>query len=161
MRNFYLKGQSTKTHQGVDKRQSGGGYRLIKLVRDWRTHALSRLAGDQMDAEQAVAGRQGRACALAAIGERKDLRRLCQSQSMRSRGREGVRARMEQMEADKKGARAEARQKTRTPHRVQQPHRSVGGQQHTTGKTSDGMSPSCVRNDLNITQYVANVYNTF
>lgn len=44
-----------------------------------------------------------RACAPTAIGTRKDLRFRCQSQSICAQGREGERARMEQMEPDKKG----------------------------------------------------------
>lgn len=58
----------------------------------------------QFDAGQAAVGRRGLgACTLKAFDKQKDVRRLCQSQSMRFRTREGKRARIAQMEADKKG----------------------------------------------------------
>lgn len=89
------------------------GCSLIKVAVQTQIHTLLWL---EIKWIRAVVGRH-RACALTAAGKRKDMRRRCQSQSMRSRGREGERARMAQMEPDKKGARAsEARQRKRRQH---------------------------------------------
>lgn len=83
-----------------------------------------------MDSGQAVMGKKGRACALTAIGKRKDLRRLCHSQSMRSRAREGERARMAQMEPNKKGRVLQKRGSETGDYGVPQPHQRLGQRIH-------------------------------
>ncbi|KAL7386472.1 hypothetical protein ABVT39_008983 [Epinephelus coioides] len=81
-------------------------------------------------------GKAGRACALTAIGKRKDLRRRCQSQSMRSRGRKGERARMAQMEPDKKGRVLQKRGRETGDNTVYRDSTSAWDSGNTTGRQS-------------------------
>lgn len=100
-------------------------------------------------------GKADRACALTAIGKRKDLRRRRQSQSMRSRGREGEPARMGQMEPLKKGRVPPKRGIETGDHTVYHDRISARDSGHTTGKTADCISPSSERHVSDIHQFRA------
>lgn len=135
MQKRYLERQSSKTHQGVNERQeSRRGCSPISVVR----HPYFSIVGIEMDAWRAVVEKRGgaeRACALTAIGTRKDLRCWCQSQSICARGREGERARMEQMEPDKKGRVLPKRGRETGDRAVNVNRRSAWDSRYATGKT--------------------------
>lgn len=149
----YSKKKEAKNNQLKHTRESikgrePGGCSPIKPVR--RTHPY-RLpsSGPGCDSNgrrgAGSSGKAGRACALTAIGKRKDLRRRCQSQSMRSRGREGERARMAQMDPDKKGRVLQKHGRETGGNTVYRDRTSAWDSGNTTGKTPDCFHPPCER----------------